>query len=259
MSQPPESRFASGDEPARGMRESERLLREHRRRQAEIAPDRYAPWQPAEVFMRAERRRQAVRLLRRAGVFPGPETRCLEVGHGSLGWLGDLIIWGLRETSLAGIELDPVPAARARAALPAADLRIGDARELPWPDRTFRLAIASTVFTSVLDPSLRRRLAAEIERVLAPGGALLWYDFRVDNPRNRNVRGIGRRELRALFPALGGEVRSVTLAPPLARLIVPWSHWLATSLECLPFLRTHLIAVLLNGDAPLPPFGVTPA
>ena len=229
-----------------GTPESERLLLEHRRREAEIPADRYAPWQPAEAFMVAGRRRLATDMLRRAGVFPGVETPCLEIGYGRLGWLGDLIAWGVRESRLAGIELDPARAAEARERLPAADLRIGDARDLPWTDGAFRLIIVSTVFTSVLDDDQRRRLAAEIARVLSPGGGLLWYDFRTDNPRNPNVRGIGRRELRALFSELTGEVRSATLAPPLTRLIAPRSHWLATTLETLPFLRTHLVAVLVR-------------
>ncbi len=228
--------------------ENERLLREYRRREAEIPPERYAPWNPAESFMRAERRRRAEGMLRRAGVFPGSATRCLEVGYGRLGWLGDLVSWGVRASSLAGMELDAERAAEARRALPAADLRVGDACELPWPDGEFALAVASTVFTSVLDAGVRRLLAGEIERVLAPGGALLWYDFRV-NPKNPEVRAVGRRELRALFPHLAGEVASVTLAPPLARLVAPWSHWLATTLEALPPLRSHLLAVLKNPGA----------
>jgi hypothetical protein len=98
----------------------------------------------------------------------------------------------------------------------------------------------------VLDPEIRRRLASEIVRVLSPGGALLWYDFRFDNPRNRNVRGIGRRALRQLFPDLRGQIRSVTLAPPLTRLLTPSNHWLAVTLEALPFLRTHLLGVLVK-------------
>ena len=224
--------------------ERERLLREHRRREAEIPADRYAPWQPAEAFMLAGRRRLAATMLRRADVFPEAETPCLEVGYGRLGWLGEVISWGVREPCLSGIELDPARAAEARRSLPAADLRVGDARNLPWADGTFRLVITSTVFTSVLDDDLRRQLAAEIERVIRPGGALLWYDFRSDNPRNSNVRGIGRKELRALFPNLAGEIRSATLAPPLTRLLAAHSHWLATTLETLPFLRTHLVAVL---------------
>ncbi len=230
----------------RHSQDQQRLLREHQRREAEIQPDLYAPWQPAELFIRAERRRRAAGLLHRAGVFPSAMTPCLEVGYGRLGWLGDLISWGVRETSLAGIELDKVRAAQAQAALPAADLRIGDASALPWADGHFPLVVTSTVFTSVLDLELRRRLANEIQRVMVPGGALLWYDFRVNNPRNPNVRGIGRKELEALFPTLSGSVRTLTLAPPLLRRIVPWSHLLATLLEAIAPLRTHLLAVLLK-------------
>ncbi len=196
--------------------------------------------------MLAGRRRLATDLLRRAGVFPEPDTPCLEVGYGRLGWLGDLISWGVRESRLCGIELDAVRAAEARDRLPAADLRVGDARELPWADGDFQLVIASTVFTSVLEGDLRQRLAAEMVRVLRPGGALLWYDFRADNPRNPNVRGIGRRQLRGLFPELAGEIRSATLAPPLTRLIAPRNHLLATVFEALPFLRSHLVAVLVK-------------
>lgn len=234
-----------------GTGERRRMLEENRRREAEIPAERYAPWDPAEMLMRAERKRLAARMLRRAGAFPGPGTACLEVGCGRLGWLGDLVTWGVGERRLHGIELDAARVEQARASLPAADLRVGDAAALPWPDAAFGLVVASTVFTSVLDAAVRRRMAAEISRVLAPRGALLWYDFRVDNPRNPGVRGIGRRRIRELFPELAGEVRSLTLAPPLARRIAPRSHRLAELLGALPFLRTHLLAVLVKPASPV--------
>ena len=225
-------------------RERERILDEYRRRAAVVSPDLYAPWQPAEAFLRAERKRVAARLLREAGVFPRRGEACLEIGYGSLGWMADLLSWGLREADLHGIELDADRAAVAQEALPAGDLRVGDASELPWPDGSFRLVIASTVFTSILDDQMRRKVAEEIVRVLVPGGAVVWYDFAVDNPGNRNVRRVTRRELATLFPTLRGQVRSVTLAPVLARRIAPRSWTVATLLEAIPFLRTHLLAVL---------------
>src|SRR5947208_8442732 len=126
----------------------------------------------------------------------------MEVGFGSLGWLGDLISWRVRETDLHGIELDPALVDRAREILPLADLRAGDATALPWASNTFDLVVASTVFTSILDPRVRALVAGEIERVLAPGGALLWYDFAVNNPRNPHVRKVDRGELVRLFPRL---------------------------------------------------------
>jgi SAM-dependent methyltransferase len=226
--------------------ERERIQLEYHRRAREIRPDLYAAWQPASRFMES-RNRTGATMLHRMGVFPKPGDQCLEVGFGNIGWLGELIGWGVSESNLHGIELYPDRASKAREILPVADLRIGDAVELPWEDQRFQLVVASTLFTSVLDNGVRRLIADEIVRVLAPGGALLWYDFAYDNPRNPNVRGIGRAEIKKLFPALRGKIRTVTLAPPLARLIAP--HWwtLATFLEAIPPLRTHLIAVLIKG------------
>lgn len=226
--------------------EAERIRAEYRRRAREISPDRYAAWQPAEVLARSGRRRLALELLHRAGVFPDPEDRCLEVGCGGRGWLPDLLDWGVREPNLAGIDLDEPRIEALRRALPAADLRTGDAVALPWDPETFRLVITSTMFSSILDPGVRRIVAREIVRVLRPGGAVVFYDLAVDNPSNRNVRGIGERELRALFPDLRGDVRSVTLAPPIARVVAPISYPMAAALALVPWLRTHRLAVLVR-------------
>jgi len=226
--------------------ERERIQLEYQRRDREVSSELYAPWQPAARFILESRNRAAPAMLQRLNVFPNAEDQCLEVGYGALGWFTELISWGVRESNLHGIELDPTRAAKARKILPAADLRVGDAVELPWANETFRFVIASTLFTSILDLDVRRLIADEITRVLAPGGALLWYDFAYNNPRNPNVRGIRRAEIKKLFPALQGKIKTVTLAPPLARLIAPRCWTLATFLEVIPLLRTHLIAVLIK-------------
>jgi ubiquinone/menaquinone biosynthesis C-methylase UbiE len=226
--------------------EIERIRAEYGRRQREISPNRYAPWQPALSFSFRGRRQMAALMLHQADVFPKAGDPCLEVGFGSIGWLGELITWGVRETDLHGVELDPGRARRAQESLPLADLRIGSATELPYERNTFRLVIASTVFTSILDTNVRGTVAAEISRVLAPGGALLWYDFAFNNPWNSQVRKVNRRELRNLFPLLTGKIRSLTLAPPLARLVRPWSWTCAALLEAIPLFRTHLLAVLVK-------------
>jgi SAM-dependent methyltransferase len=226
--------------------ERRRIQLEYERRAREIAPDLYAPWQYSCRLEVDGRNRVAAEMLHRLGVFPKSEDQCLDIGFGSLSWISALIGWGVKERSLHGIELDHSRNERARELLPMADLRTGDAVELPWADSTFQLVITSTLFTSILDRNVRQLVADEIVRVLAPGGALLWYDFAYNNPRNPNVRGIGRGEIKRLFPILRGKVRTITLAPPLARSIAPHSWALATLLDAIPILRTHLIGILIK-------------
>lgn len=79
-----------------------------------------------------------------------------------------------------------------------------------------------------------------------PGRQGPWYDFAFNNSANKNVRKASHDELRRLFPKLRGEVWKLTLAPPLARLIAPHTWILAVVLSAVPFLRTHLLAVLLK-------------
>lgn len=223
-----------------------RIQAEYQRREREVNSSLYASWQPAESLMRSQRKHFAAMMLHAADVFPKATDQCLEVGYGSLGWLGDLITWGVKETSLHGIELDERRAKMAREILPAADLRLGDATSLPWGNDGFNLVIASTIFTSILNPDVRRIIAEEITRVLKPGGALLFYDFAANNPRNPHVRKVTRKDLGQLFPLLKGRIKSVTLAPPLARLTARRSILLAHLLESIPFLQTHLLAVLVK-------------
>jgi SAM-dependent methyltransferase len=229
--------------------EQQRILAEYSRRDREVDASLYAPWTAASAFMQQTATRSAAQMLHRADVFPDREAQCLEIGFGYIGWLAELIRWGVPEKNLHGIELYAPRADRAHELLPVADLRNGDATSLPWTDGHFQLVVASTVFTSILSDDTRRKVAAEVSRVLTPGGALLWYDFAVNNPHNQNVRKVKRSELLQLFPGLRGEIKSITLAPPLTRFFAPRSLALAMFLEAIPWLRTHLMAVLVKPSA----------
>jgi ubiquinone/menaquinone biosynthesis C-methylase UbiE len=114
---------------------------------------------------------------------------------------------------------------------------------LPFADGSFDLVSQFTVFSSILHAGVRRRAAAEMLRVLRPGGVALWYDFTV-NPTNRDTHGIGGDEVTRLFPGCRVRARRVTLAPPLGRLVAPRSWLLAELLENVPALRTHLLALI---------------
>lgn len=232
------------------------LISEHERRDRTVADSLYAQHNPGYLLMSHARERASLRLLSEARAIPRPGTPCLEVGYGRLGALGTLISWGVRESDLHGIEMDPRRAAAAQAALSGADLRVGDARRMPWADDTFGLVVTWTVFSSILDEAAREAVAAEVVRVLKPGGALLYYDFAWNNPRNPHVRGVSAREVRRIFAGLDGSICSATLAPPLARIFAPRSWLVATALDSIPFLRSHRVGVLIKGPQAVAATGV---
>lgn len=226
------------------MSETDRILEEHRRREREVPAGFYDLDRPANLFLRHGQERALRDALERSGLLPLSGRRLLEVGCGSGNWLEVLERFGARREGLAGIDLDPGRADVCRSRFPGADIRSGDASVLPWEGGSFDLVFQSTVFSSILDPEMRRAVAFEMVRVLKPGGAVLWYDFFMDNPANPNVRGVRRREIEALFPGCRVDLRRATLAPPLARRIVPVSWTLAAVLESLRVFDTHYLGVI---------------
>jgi len=223
--------------------EASRIRAEYARRRREIPRDFYARWHPANLFFRHGQERAVHGALRRLDWLPLGERRVLEVGCGDAEFLSIFPLFGATPARLAGIDLDEMRVQAAQQRFPAADLRTGNATSLPWTDGSFDLVVQSTVFSSILDLAMRRAVAREMLRVLSAGGAILWYDFFVDNPRNRSVRGVTRGEIASLFPGCRIEARRVTLAPPLARWLVPRLPSLGVLLESMRVLCTHLIAL----------------
>lgn len=224
--------------------EADRIVSEYRRRDRAIDPDTYALWRPVNLFFQQGRARATLDELGRRGVFPLGDRRILDVGCGRGSGLVQLEEWGARRDRLAGIDLLPDRVDEARARLAGADLRVGDASALPWPDAHFDIVCQATVFSSILDDTLQDRVAAEMRRVLRPDGVIVWYDFRYDNPANPHVRGVRKERIARLFPGMSCRLRRVTLAPPLARRLVPLTWTGATLLERLVVLNTHYVAVL---------------
>jgi SAM-dependent methyltransferase len=205
--------------------------------------DRHAPHQPAVQQLLAERQQAMRALLAEAGLHDLAALRLLEVGCGAGDNLRELIAMGFQPAHLAGIELLPDRLALARQALPAVvRLQGGDASVAPVASGSLDIVYASTVFSSLLDDAFQQRLAGAMWQWLKPGGAVLWYDFTVDNPRNRDVRGVPPPRLQALFPQGTIRARRVTLAPPLARLVCRVHPGLYPLVNRITPLRTHLLA-----------------
>jgi len=219
-------------------------VREAFARQSERWADvSYRSWMPGNLFIHQEGERGWLDLLRRHDLLPLTERRILDVGCGSGKVLARMLLYGAQPENLAGVDLLEDEVERARRLTPHVEFRVGDATQLPFDEETFDLALAFTMFTSMRTDEARQRAADEVRRVLKPGGALLWYDFWV-NPRNADVKPLGLRDIRRLFPDSEIDARRITLAPPVARRLAGVS-WLACSLlDAVPLLRTHWLALI---------------
>lgn len=184
--------------------------------------------------------------------------RVLEVGCGDGGNLLDLLRGGFEPALVTGVELLADRAALARERLPATCRVLqGDLVELvdhSTPAHGLRLHTGShdlvllfTVLSSVLDETARERLAAAAWACVAPGGALLVYDFTVDNPRNPDVRGVKPAGLVRWWPDAARIVqRRLTLAPPLARSLGRAARWFYAPLAAIPWLCLHRMVMVVK-------------
>ena len=194
--------------------------------------------------IQGERQLKTRQLLERSGFFPLTDRRILDVGCGGGEQLGLFADWGAKPENLFGVDLLPARIRTAKLNFPRINFQLANAESLPFRDGSFDLVVAFTVFTSILSRQMAANICSEINRVLAPGGGLLWYDFRMNNPFNKHVRGLSRTHIHRLFPGYSMSLEAVSLLPPLARRLGACTDRLYNPLESLPFLRTHLLGLL---------------
>ncbi len=218
--------------------ERDRLIAAYQRRPGKtVGPYSFAD--VAYLFAAQERERLTLRALRRAGALPLTGRDILDVGCGNGRWLRDLVRWGAEPARVTGVDALEDRIVEARTLLPASvTLRHADAGALPFPDASFDIVIQCMMMSSVLDAGIRRRIAAEMVRVLKPGGFILWQDFTINNPRNADVRGVPPRELAVLFPSCRTRLKRVFPPPQLIKMVAPVSWTAAYLMSRLPALCT---------------------
>lgn len=206
---------------------------------------RYTLLDPACLLSVHERERRILTAFNRHGNGSLEERKILDVGCGTGFWLREFVRWGARPENISGIDLLPERIAEARVLCPAGiRLTCANAERLQFSDGAFDVVLQSTVFTSILDEGMKIEIAREMLRVLRPSGMIVWYDFTVDNPWNRDVRGIPRREIKRLFPECRFEFERLTLAPPIGRQVARVSTFLYRALSAIRLFDTHCLAII---------------
>jgi SAM-dependent methyltransferase len=231
---------------AQRQRERERITREYLRRDQDKGLHAlYSPLNQSQICMLQGRQTALARALRS---MYGPSLpqglKVLDLGCGAGGELAKWLELGLEPQNLFGLDILWPRLQNGRHLHPGLNLALADGASMPLGDNTFDLVVQYTVFSSVLDRGVQAQIAREMLRVLKPSGAVLWYDYFMDNPHNDRVRGVRADEIRRLFPGCRVELQRVTLAPPLSRVVAPRSVLLHDLLHALRVLNTHYFALI---------------
>ena len=152
------------------------------------------------------------RLLELAGDVDG--CRVLEVATGS-GELFHQLLAANRSGITVGVDLSPAMVVAIRQSLTGKGgrylLQAGDARQLPFPDACFDLLVSCYLFECLADADLCRA-AAELRRVIRPGGRLLLTSASQSNTGfNQLYRVLGR-----IIPTFWGRQVAKTMPAVLA-------------------------------------------
>ena len=167
--------------------------------------------------------------------------KVLEIGAGTGGNLTAFIRLGIPTKQIVANELLKDRSDELKLNFPEITILEGNALEINEKEK-FDIVFQSTVFTSILDDEFKKKLAQKMLQITNEKGIILWYDFIYNNPRNKDVKGVTKKEIKSLFSSASKiHFYSATLAPPIGRRIGKLYNLIN---KLFPFLRSHVIAVI---------------
>jgi ubiquinone/menaquinone biosynthesis C-methylase UbiE len=223
--------------------EAKRIGRVYQGRREKGWGARYSLFQKGALQQIQERERVLLRILKKTTGASVADKRVLDIGCGSGDTLLPMLFYGFQPENCFGIDLLEDRIAEARVRLPNMTFACCSAEQIPFEKGSFDLVTMFTCLAMVLDKQIRATICQQTLEMLKPGGWVLIYDMRVNNPSYEHVRSVSLRELRGYFSSLKFYSETLTLIPPLGRFIGRCSMTLCSILALIPFLRTHRISV----------------
>jgi ubiquinone/menaquinone biosynthesis C-methylase UbiE len=174
--------------------------------------------------------------------------RVLEIGCGTGIRLTDFLRINIPKNQLYGVDLHENSLKWAKENRLDANYFHANASELPFEDSYFDIILFRTVFSSISEDPLCKKICNEALRVCNPQGLIISYDLKMGNPKNSDVRAIKIKWLIDMFGQNTIFSHSLTLLPTLSRLIGKLDHGMLfySFLSLFPFLRTHQMNVFIK-------------
>jgi ubiquinone/menaquinone biosynthesis C-methylase UbiE len=229
--------------------------------------DAHAAADDYNVFSDAANARLIDGFVRLTGLRSGARVIDLGCGSGIFSYL-----LSLRGFEVTGLDISPKLLALARRKYAGLQFDEGDVEALPYEAASFDGVLLSGLVHHLPDPS---RCAAEVARVLRPGGKFLAFDPNRANPfmylyRDKsspfyspvgvteNERPVRAAEIAAIFGKAGLHVATDYLsglpyryiASPIARVALPAYNFVDNWLFRPAFMKRHSAFVLTYGTKP---------
>lgn len=226
--------------------------------------DAHAEADDYDVFTPEANNKLIDAFVRLSGLLPGAHV--VDLGCGS-GVFTELL--RRRGYSSVGVDISPKLVALGRTRYPGLELLEGDAENLPFPSDSLDGVLLSGLVHHFPDP---QRLAAEVRRILKPGGRFVAFDPNRMNPfmylyRDRsspfyssvgvteNERPIRARQVVGVFSEQGFEVQTDYLAglayryvaSKRTRLLLPIYNFIDNVVFNLPIMKPLRPFVLTSG------------
>lgn len=230
----------------------------------------WSPLNPAAVSVRHQREMALIRLIREAHLELS-SLRVADFGCGGGEFASWLVSLGVDPEGVFGVDLSEERVAAAAERVPGARFVAASADTTDLPDASVDIACQLTLMSSVHDASMRAAIAAEMDRVVVPGGHILWFDVRPLGLVLRSIvfarrlvwwllRGVrsgaafphddgalvmlSRSDIAALFPGYAVAGGPACVSREAIRVRGRFSQLIAAKLDLFPSLRANLALLL---------------
>ena len=126
----------------------------------------------------------------------------LDVGCASGNKLKLFTQLGFIKSNIYGIDIRKKSIEEALLKSPRSHFSVMDARKMLYSDNKFDFINLFTLFSSIISQNNRQKVVMELLRVLKPGGYILYYDVRDNNPFDPNVKSSTVENINSLVAGL---------------------------------------------------------
>jgi len=213
---------------------------------------------PTVLFFEEVKRRELVKSLHLSGILYADmrKIRILEIGCGWGHTLRMFVDLGALPGNCFGVDLNKHFIEKAREINPGMHFNTADASALEFDTRSFDIVCQFYALSSILDQNVRKKITAEMIRVIKKDGFIIWEDaasrrdvfyYKKEGRKILRYQGIPKCEIQSLFPGTMLKTRKTSLSNLISyglRGTGGYSWCIAEMFNAFPVFRRSLHCII---------------